>query len=101
MSLLRRGEIRKHPRRLLSRKQAEDYPLRFGRLRDDDVCDVRRMQRPQRVPQLVPLSPCYQFPDRIACLDHTAHGRSALGRMVFGNNWVKATLGSDATSAKT
>ena len=75
VALLRRGEIRKHPRRLLSRKQAEDYPLRCGRLRDDDVRDVRRVHRPQRVRQLVPLSPCYQFPDRIACLDHATHGR--------------------------
>src|SRR2546422_9810854 len=59
------------------------------------------MQRPQRVPQLVPLSPCYQFPDRIAGLDHAAHGRSALGWMVCGDDWVRATLGYDVTSAKT
>src|SRR5438093_474559 len=87
--------------RLLSRKQAEDYPLRCGRLRADDVRDVRRVHRPQSVRQLVPLSPCYQFPDRIACLDHAAHGRSALGWMVCGDDWVRATLGYDATSAKT
>src|SRR2546422_3166638 len=92
-ALLRRREIRKRPRRLLSRKQAEDYPLRRGRLLDDDVRDVRGVHRPQRVPQLVPLSPCYQFPDRITCLDHAAHGRSALGWRICGNDWVRATLG--------